>query len=95
MRSKNTVKIHPDHSGELSRLSKVMGQLSGIEKMILNRRYCPEIIQQVRAARSALKALEVAIMKEHMTSCIKTSARNDSSLDFDRKLKELLQLIKG
>lgn len=95
MRLKNTAKSHPDHSGELSRLSKITGQISGIEKMILTRRYCPEIVQQIRAARSALKALEVAIIREHMASCIKASARSDSSADFDRKLKELLQLVKG
>ena len=94
-RSKNTKELFPDHSDELIRLSKVMGQITGIEKMILARRYCPEIIQQIRAACSALKALEVAVIKGHMASCIKNSARNDSPSDFDQKLKELLELVKG
>ena len=95
MGSKNTKELFPDHSEELVRLSKIKGQIAGIEKMIVARRYCPEIIQQIRAACSALKALELAVMKGHMASCIKNSARNDSSTEFDRKLKELLKLIKG
>lgn len=95
MASKNSQKLHPDYTSELARLSKVMGQLVGIEKMIHARRYCPEVIQQIRAARSALLALEVAIIKGHLTSCIKDSAQNDSSAELDRKLKELFHLIKG
>lgn len=95
MRSRNKKEDFPDYSDELTRLSKVMGQIAGIERMIRARRYCPEIIQQIRAARSALMALELAVMKGHMASCIKSSARSDSPADFDRKLKELLELIKG
>jgi len=84
-----------DHSEGLSRLSKVVGQLAGIERMITARRYCPDIIQQIRAARAALKALEIEIIKGHLTSCIKKSAKSDSPPDFDRKLKDLMELIKG
>ena len=93
MRAKKTQDF-PDHSEELIRLSKVAGQLGGIEKMIRARRYCPDIVQQIRAARSALKALELAVIKSHLTSCIKNSAKNDSTKEFDRKLKELMEIIK-
>ena len=86
---------HPDHSQELSRLRKILGQIAGIEKMILSRRYCPEIVQQIRAATSALKALELAIVKKHISSCVKQSARTDAPPVFDKKLKELLDLVKG
>lgn len=58
----------PDYSSEIGRLNRVMGQVAGIEKMILARRYCPEIVQQIRAARSALQALEIEIIKGHMSS---------------------------
>ncbi len=95
MAAKNKKKLFPDYSEELVRLSKITGQIAGIEKMILARRYCPEILQQIRAGRSALKALELAVMKGHMASCIKDSARSDSPAEFDRKLSELLDLIKG
>jgi DNA-binding FrmR family transcriptional regulator len=84
-----------DHSEELSRLKKVMGQVSGIEKMFLARRHCPDIIQQIRAARSALKALELAVIKAHLASGITESAKHDSPQAFDLKLKELMALIKG
>lgn len=87
--------LHPDHSGELGRLRKVNGQIQGIEKMILSRRYCPEIVQQIRAARSALQALEVEILRGHLSACIKTSAREDAPREFEKKLEELMELVKG
>jgi len=93
--AKQSKKEFPDYSDELNRLGKIIGQLNGIEKMISTRRYCPDIIQQTRAARSALGALELAIIRGHLASCIKDSAKSDSPKAFDEKLKGLLDLIKG
>ena len=94
-KSKQKMEQHPDHSDELNRLGKIMGQIAGIEKMIAARRYCPEIVQQIRAATSALRAVVLSIVKGHMSACIKKSARTDSNKAFDQKLVELLDLIKG
>ncbi|OFZ16223.1 MAG: hypothetical protein A2Z20_00155 [Bdellovibrionales bacterium RBG_16_40_8] len=86
---------HSDHSAEIPRLRKIVGQLEGAEKMILEERYCVDILQQVRAAHSAVKALEIAILKRHLNNCITNSAKSESTAAFNQKLKELLELIKG
>lgn len=85
---------HADHKGEVGRLRKIAGQISGIERMIEEGRYCPEIVQQIKAAQSALRAVECAIIRGHMTFCINRSAKEDSSTEFSRKLNELMELIK-
>lgn len=85
---------HPNHSNEIPRLKRIIGQLEGVQRMILEQRYCPEIIQQLRAANSAIKALELEVLKGHLNSCIRTSAKSDKSSAFENKLKELLDLIK-
>lgn len=72
-----------------------MGQLEGTEKMILDGRYCVDILQQIRAAHSAEKALEIAILKRHLNNCIVKSAKIESSAAFSKRLEELLELIKG
>lgn len=69
--------------------------MEGIERMIQERRYCPDILQQLRAVQSATKALELQILKTHLSSCIRTAAKSDKSAVFDEKLKELLRLIKN
>ena len=90
----NVSENHPDHSAEIPRIKRIMGQLAGVERMILERRYCPDIIQQLRAANSAVKALELEVLKNHLRSCIKTSAQFDKNLVFEEKLTELLDMIK-
>ena len=46
---------HPDNSKELPRLKKIAGQINGIQKMIEDKRYCVEILQQLGAVKSAIK----------------------------------------
>lgn len=86
---------HPDHSSEMPRLKRIIGQMEGIERMIQERRYCPEILQQLRAAQSAIKALELQILKTHLSSCIRTAAKSEKSSAFEEKLTEFLDLIKS
>ncbi len=87
--------LHHDHINDLPRLKRIIGQLEGVERMIRERRYCPEILQQLRAANSAVKALELEILKGHIGSCIKTSARDDEDATFNKKLNEILNLIRS
>lgn len=86
---------HPDHTGDIPRLRRMIGQLEAVERMIRERRYCPDIIQQLRAANSAGKSLEAEILKRHLGSCIRTAARSKSTGVFEEKLEELLEMIRG
>ena len=51
-------KKHPDHSTDIKRLNRIVGQIEGIKKMIEDKRYCQDILTQTKAASSALKSLE-------------------------------------
>jgi CsoR family transcriptional regulator, copper-sensing transcriptional repressor len=83
-----------DHSAEIPRLRRIVGQLEGVERMIQELRYCPEIIQQIRAVGSAVKALEHEVLRGHLASCILRSAKNDAPKEFETKLDEVLKAIK-
>ncbi len=84
-----------DHTGELKRLSRIKGQVSGIERMIHDQRYCPDIVHQIKAVRSALKALEVSIIEGHMKSCVKTAIASKNNAVIEEKMDEILILLKG
>lgn len=94
-RIKRHAEEHPSHSAELVRLGKIAGQVQGIERMIQQRRYCPEIIQQIRAATSALRAIEMSILTEHLNECVKEAARARDPEDFRRKVAEIVRFTKG
>lgn len=84
---------HPDHSTHVKRLNRVRGQLDGIEKMIDERRYCPDIIFQIRAAEKALKAMEAEIMKTHIHGCVKTAIKSKDGKEISNKIDEIMYLV--
>ena len=62
------------------RLKIISGQVSGIQQMIDNDRYCNEILLQVASTTNALKSLGNEILKSHMKSCM-VEEINDGNLD--------------
>ncbi len=84
---------HPDHAAHISRLNRIKGQILGIEKMIIDKRYCPDIITQLKAATSALKAVEAEIFKTHLRSCVKQAFSTENSIKNEQKIQEIIKLI--
>lgn len=81
----------PCHKGELSRLNRISGQLEGVKKMIEDHRYCPEILIQLKAIRSAIRAVEGNILKTHLQHCV--AASFDSENNRQKKIDELKMLF--
>ena len=82
---------NPCHSGQIPRLNRIIGQLEGIKKMIENNRYCPEILIQLRAVRSAVHSVESNILQSHLQHCVAQSF--SSPEERDRKISELKMLF--
>ena len=53
-----------------TRLNRIGGQVTGIHKMIDDDRYCVDILVQVAAVRSALDALGIELLTDHVESCV-------------------------
>ncbi len=79
----------------LKRLSRIKGQVEGVERMILEKRYCPEIVIQIKAIRSALKSLEANVIEGHMRSCVKQAISSRDPIIVQEKLEEIVSLMKG
>lgn len=86
--------MHPDHKKHLPRINRVIGQLEGIKKMIDEKRYCPDIMVQLKAVSSAVKSVETLILKTHLEHCIKDVFYQNNTLDQKNKINELLNLFK-
>ena len=52
------------------RLSRIAGQVAGVQKMVAEGRYCIDILTQVSAIRSALDAVAVQVLVEHVDHCL-------------------------
>ncbi len=53
----------------LKRLARVRGQVEGIQRMVDEERYCPDILQQCTAVHSALRAVERELLGNHLDRC--------------------------
>jgi DNA-binding FrmR family transcriptional regulator len=85
---------HPCHTIDLPRLNRISGQLSGVKKMIEEERYCPDILTQLRAIRSAIKGLEANILERHLNHCIAEGLNTDDPSNVQHKIDELKDLFK-
>jgi CsoR family transcriptional regulator, copper-sensing transcriptional repressor len=55
----------------LTRLRRIEGQVRGIHRMVEGDEYCIDILTQVSAAGKALKKVAVALLEDHIRSCLK------------------------
>ena len=82
------------HEETLRRLRRIAGQVQGIQRMIEEKQYCIDIVTQIQAARSALRAVELQILKKHMDHCVRDAFASGSPAEADRKMDELLRVMK-
>ena len=85
------MKNHPSHNKQIASLKRVEGQIRGIINMVIEEKYCVDILYQIKAAKSALVSIESKILENHIESCVKNSLRKKN--DVDVKVSELLKLI--
>ena len=53
-----------------SRVRRISGQVGGIQRMLEEKRYCVDILNQIAAVRSALDALGIELLTSHLESCV-------------------------
>jgi CsoR family transcriptional regulator, copper-sensing transcriptional repressor len=82
------------HEEQLTRLARIEGQVRGIRRMVEEGAYCVDILTQVQAAQSALRAVGRNILHKHMQHCVADAFRNPSEEDVEAKIKELMDLMK-
>lgn len=86
---------NPDHSDLLPKLNRTEGQIAGIKKMIEELRYCPDIIQQVRAARKSLFGIEAALLEAHLEECVSDVMARGSAVEQETIIKEIMRTFKS
>ena len=61
---------HTQTEAVLRRLSRAIGHLEAVKKMVENGRDCSEVLVQLAAVKAALTSTSRVIMKDHMEHCI-------------------------
>lgn len=82
------------HEETRHRLRRIGGQVQGIQRMVEEGAYCIDILVQIQAARSALRAVELQILKKHMDHCVRDAFVSGSPKEAGAKMDELLRVMK-
>lgn len=61
----------------LKRLRRIEGQTRGIQAMVSEDRWCPDILQQIAAVRAALDKVALGLAEGHVQHCMMEGS-NDS-----------------
>jgi DNA-binding FrmR family transcriptional regulator len=80
-------------ASNLRRLSRIEGQVRGIQRMVEEGRYCADILTQISSAQEALRAVARALMRNHLSHCATHAFRNGSEEDRQAMYDELLDII--
>jgi CsoR family transcriptional regulator, copper-sensing transcriptional repressor len=80
-------------SANLNRLRRIEGQIRGLQKMVDEDRYCPDILMQISSVQEALRSVGRALMKNHLRHCVSKSVREGGPDGTEQTFDELLDLI--
>lgn len=85
---------HPDHQKQIKRINRIQGQLNGVRNMIEEQRYCPDILNQLKAVKSAIVSLQAEVLKTHLDHCVTEAMTSKNKAKKEKKIKELVELFK-
>lgn len=77
----------------LKRLRRIEGQIRGLQRMVEEDRYCPDIMMQISAVHEALRTVGQALMGNHLKHCATHAITHGTPEQVSEMYNELLDLI--
>ena len=68
---------HTQTKAVINRLSRAIGHLESVKRMVESGRDCTEVLVQLAAVRSALNSTAKVILKDHLEHCIADADAGD------------------
>ena len=78
----------------INRLKRIEGQVRGLQRMLENDAYCPDIMIQVSAVNSALNSFNKLLLSKHIRSCVVDDIKDGKEDTIDELVQMLQKLMK-
>lgn len=85
--------VHSTHPAIVKRLSRAVGHLQGIIRMIEAKKSCPDVLQQMSAVIAAIESSRKVFLEDHIRGCILEAVRTKDSQDALKELERALALM--
>src|SRR3954464_496906 len=79
-------------TSNLKRLRRIEGQVRGLQKMVEDDRYCPDILTQISSVHEALRAVGRELMRNHLKHCVAAATRFDAE-DAQAMYDEVVEMM--
>ena len=86
--------VHENTKAVLNRLSRAIGHLESVKKMVENGRDCSEVLIQIAAVRSAINNIGKVILQDHIQHCLVDAVENDDEQALDDLCQSIDKFIK-
>ncbi len=84
--------ITDDNKDKLkNRLAKAMGHLNAVHRMVDEKKYCIDVLHQMKAVQAALDKISEEILRQHLETCVVEAVKNQ---DTSRVIDELIQVFR-
>ena len=78
----------------MNRLKRIEGQIRGLQRMLEEDAYCPDILTQASAVNSALNSFCRVLLAGHLRTCVSEDIRAGREETMDELMETLLKLMK-
>lgn len=77
--SRKAVAVDPDvRERNLKRLRRIEGQVRGLQKMVEDDRYCPDILTQIASVHEALRSVGRELVRNHLKHCVAVATKSNA-----------------
>ena len=87
---KKTIRTEKEKKELINRVNRIVGSMNGIKNMIIDDRYCDDILIQLSAIDKSIKSLANLMLDNHIHSCV----LNDVNKGNYEVLDEIVNLFK-
>lgn len=86
--------MHENTQAVLNRLSRAIGHLESVRKMVENGRDCSEVLIQIAAVRAAITNIGKVILQDHIQHCIVDAVEHDDEQALDALCQAIDKFVK-
>ncbi|MGA9288657.1 MAG: metal-sensing transcriptional repressor [Anaerobacillus sp.] len=73
-----------------NRLKRIEGQIRGLQKMVVEDRYCVDVLVQLSAVQAALKKVGYTLLEHHTKTCVAQAVNEGEG---EQHIEELMKVI--
>ena len=86
--------VHENTQAVLNRLSRAIGHLESVRKMVENGRDCSEVLIQIAAVRAAITNIGKVILQDLIQHCIVDAVEHDDEQALDALCQAIDKFVK-